>query len=37
MEELFRELEEEGIRKFIESHGAIARSIDEKIAASAVG
>ncbi len=36
-EGLFRDLEEEGIRKFIESHGAIERSIEEKLAASAVG
>ena len=37
VEGLFRELEEEGIRKFIDSYGAIERSIEEKLAASAVG
>lgn len=36
-EELFRELEDEGIRKFIDSYGAIARSIEEKLAVRAVG
>jgi transaldolase len=34
---LFRRLEEEGIRKFIESHDAISRSIEEKLGALAVG
>ena len=33
VDQLFRELEEEGIRKFIESHEAIARSISEKLRA----
>ena len=34
---LFRELEEEGIRKFVASHQAVARSIDEKLKAPTVG
>jgi transaldolase len=36
-EALFRDLEEEGIRKFIESYEAISRSIEEKIKALTAG
>jgi transaldolase len=36
-ERLFRELEEEGIRKFVASHEAIARSIEGKLKALTVG